>query len=549
MASNIKGITIEIGGNTSGLKQALKDVDKSLASTQKELKEVDKGLKLDPKNVTLLTQKQGLLSDAIKDTTSRLETLKRAKEQAEESGSVDKNSKEYRELEREIESATQKLNGFKNQQDQVNDSLKNVNNTGGSFYEKVTALSTGFLAVKEASQMALETIKKVADAVLDVGRKADEINTLATQFNLTTEQVQLFQKSANLIDVDFNTIAGAYSKLMMNIDSDSLAKELEEIGVAVKDASGEYRDINDIFNDTIKGLSKIDNETKKDAKTMNIFGKSASSLATIIDDGGENLSKFSKYLKENNLIMDQDSLDTLNRMNDAYDTLSVTTESIGDRFLSTFAKPMADALEWINEMVLKGAEIVEDIFEKVGDWYEAHLQPIVENLAEFIKKYILPYLQSLWEFIENNFSGSLETLFEILGFILDVLNDLWEYLEDIGVIDAIGSAFETLAGWINTAREAFEKIYDWIKKVIDKLKEYKSLFHVDVSDMYKYAENSNGNIPRNAVKVASGGFSSGGVTLNASFNITNGNGIDRNTVLQWADVMTERINENLGAQI
>ena len=73
MAKNrIKGITIEIGGDTTPLQKALKDVDKSLKTTTDNLKDVNKLLKLDPNNISLLTQKQDLLNKAVKDTKERL---------------------------------------------------------------------------------------------------------------------------------------------------------------------------------------------------------------------------------------------------------------------------------------------------------------------------------------------------------------------------------------------------------------------------------------------------------------------------------------------
>ena len=65
MAGNVKGIVVEIGGDTSGLQKALKDVNKNISSISKELQGVNTLLKLDPKNTTLLTQKQKLLKDEI----------------------------------------------------------------------------------------------------------------------------------------------------------------------------------------------------------------------------------------------------------------------------------------------------------------------------------------------------------------------------------------------------------------------------------------------------------------------------------------------------
>ena len=85
MASKrIQGITVEIGGDTSKLSTALRDVDKSLSTTQGNLRDVNKLLKLDPGNTELLAQKHRLLGDAVKETKERLETLKTAAQQANE---------------------------------------------------------------------------------------------------------------------------------------------------------------------------------------------------------------------------------------------------------------------------------------------------------------------------------------------------------------------------------------------------------------------------------------------------------------------------------
>ena len=82
MASRIAGITVEIGGDTLKLKQALSDVEGKIKQTQRELKDVEKLLKLDPHNTELLTQKQNLLNTAIDETKKKLETLRAAEEKA-----------------------------------------------------------------------------------------------------------------------------------------------------------------------------------------------------------------------------------------------------------------------------------------------------------------------------------------------------------------------------------------------------------------------------------------------------------------------------------
>lgn len=82
MANRIKGITVEIGGDTTKLQTALKGVNGQIKSTQSALKDVEKLLKLDPTNTTLLAQKQKLLTQAIGETKEKLSTLKTAAQQA-----------------------------------------------------------------------------------------------------------------------------------------------------------------------------------------------------------------------------------------------------------------------------------------------------------------------------------------------------------------------------------------------------------------------------------------------------------------------------------
>ena len=84
MAGSIKGITVEIGGDTTGLSKALGGINKEISSTQKQLKEVERLLKLDPKNTELLAQKQRLLGEAITETSTKLDALKQAEAKAQE---------------------------------------------------------------------------------------------------------------------------------------------------------------------------------------------------------------------------------------------------------------------------------------------------------------------------------------------------------------------------------------------------------------------------------------------------------------------------------
>lgn len=110
MAGRIKGITVEIGGDTSGLSKALSGVNKDIKSTQSQLKDVNRLLKLDPTNINLLQQRQRLLTKSVEETKTKLDSLKDAEKQVQQQMAEGKVSQEqYEGLQREIIATEQEL--------------------------------------------------------------------------------------------------------------------------------------------------------------------------------------------------------------------------------------------------------------------------------------------------------------------------------------------------------------------------------------------------------------------------------------------------------
>lgn len=116
MANRIKGITVEIGGDTTGLDKALKSVNSSISKTQSALNDVNRLLKLDPSNTTLVAQKQQLLSQAVEETSKKLEALEDAQEQVEaafKNGNMGQDK--YMAFQREVEETKKKLTQYKSE--------------------------------------------------------------------------------------------------------------------------------------------------------------------------------------------------------------------------------------------------------------------------------------------------------------------------------------------------------------------------------------------------------------------------------------------------
>lgn len=142
MANRIKGITVEIGGDTTGLDKALKGVQSTLRTTQTSLRDVNKLLKLDPSNTELLSQKQRLLKDAIGATKNKLETLKTAQIQAKqqlENGTLGQDK--YDALQREIVETEQELHRLQQEASRTNTTLAKISEVGGKLENAGNAIA------------------------------------------------------------------------------------------------------------------------------------------------------------------------------------------------------------------------------------------------------------------------------------------------------------------------------------------------------------------------------------------------------------------------
>ena len=168
MASRIKGITVEIGGDTTGLDKALKSVNSSIKTTQSSLKDVSKLLKLDPTNTELLTQKQKLLKDAIGSTKEKLDALKLAQEQAKaqlESGDLGQDK--YDALQREIIETEQELKRLQEQAIESNAALAKIEEVGDKLQtagDKISGAGQKLLPVTAAvAGLGTAAVKTTAD--------------------------------------------------------------------------------------------------------------------------------------------------------------------------------------------------------------------------------------------------------------------------------------------------------------------------------------------------------------------------------------------------
>lgn len=302
----IKGLTIEIGGDTTQLSESLHDVNKSITSTQAQLKDVEKLLKLDPTNTEMLAQKQELLTQAISKTEEKLETLKDAAVQAEKQLGEGKISQEqFAALQREIAATEIELKRYDSQLDTAADATEDLGDAAeqaaqdsGDASEEIGELSDAADDLGDAAENAGDGTKDLGESARDSGDGfsvldgavatfigngltalvsaiGDAISTFAELSESTQEYRENMSKlytatSAAGMDADY--ITQAYSQLYGVLGDETATtttiSNFEKLGVSMQDmdslldsATGIWA----VYGDSIPldGLAESVNETAK----------------------------------------------------------------------------------------------------------------------------------------------------------------------------------------------------------------------------------------------------------------------------------------------
>lgn len=361
----IQGITIEIGGDTTNLQSALKDVDKRLSSTQTSLKDINKLLKLNPGNTDLLVQKQKALKSAIDDTKERLKTLKEAYDNSTDPAQQDIIQREIIETENNLKSleteyrkfgsvGAQKMKAFGSAIQDAGEKIKKVG-TGLSTY--VTAPLVGLGAAAYAAfndvDKGMDTIitktGATGDALDDMGRilkniatsiptdfetAGEAIGEVNTRFGLTGQALEdLSTQYIKFAEINGTDVTGAI---------DSTQKAMAAFGVNVSEASQYLDHLSLVSQQTGVSVDTLAEGTVKNATAfkemgLNIYG-AASFMGMLEVSGADSsavmsgLAKALKNATDKGIPLDRalsDLQDTILNGTDSTDGLTAAYELFG----------------------------------------------------------------------------------------------------------------------------------------------------------------------------------------------------------------------------
>lgn len=456
----IRGITIELGLDTKGFQANLKSIDSSLKNTQNQLKDVNKLLKLDPTNTELLRQKQELLKKATEDTKKRLDELNNALKQMESAPNASETIEQQNALKREIIETKSALDEYEDALGRSNVALNVIAGTSKEVAEKTKAIS----AVSGGLATAL-----VGNAI-NSASMADDLNTLSSQTGFTVEELQKMKYASDIVDVSMDQMTGSIQKMTKQMSSGNSA--FDTLGVSIYDANGNMRDAKDVWYDSLNALSQVQNETERDALSMEIFGKSAMDMAGIIDDGGASLKALGDEAEGLGLIMSQDMVDDANALQDSIDRMKGRTEQA---FL-TMGASLASSLVPAFEKVL-------DVVTKVVQWFAsldggtqqtilvilgliASISPLAGLISQITT--VVMGLSSAFAFI----TSPIGIVIGIIGALIAIGVLLWKNWDTIkekasALFSSISNTFDriksAISDKINSAKEAVHNAIERIK--------------------------------------------------------------------------------------
>ena len=407
--AKVRGITIELSADASGVSKALQTVNKSISSTSKELRDIDKLLKLDPSNVTLLAQKHEALQRQITNTRDKLDLLKKAEEDLQKEmkdGGTEEQKKQLAALQREIISTEKDLDKYTDQLDETGKETDQLTQAEKKAEDATGKLSGGFTVLKGAlANLVADGLRKAVDGFKDImtaaPKFADDILELSSKTHLATDTLQELSYMSGMIDVDVSTVAKSMTKLTKSMASaqggtGAAADSFRLLGVSVTDANGHLRKSEDVFFDVIDALGGIENEAERDAVSMSLFGKSATELNPMIEAGSDALREFSDEAHDMGYVLDKDALKALGRVQDEFDRFQRQMESVKNQIGAGVApaiergmrriQNIISGVDWekVGRQIGKAFDGLIDAFEwilKNGDKVKAVISGVVAAMA------------------------------------------------------------------------------------------------------------------------------------------------------------------------
>ena len=483
MADNF-GLKIGIEGEKE-FKNAIREINQSFKVLGSEMNLVASQFDKQDKSVEAVTARNKVLNKEIELQKEKIATLEKALANAASSfGETDKRTQswqiqlnnakaELNKMERELEANNKALDNTgkefdeaEKQADEFGREIKKAadqaDDAGGRF-EKLGGVLKGIGVAMGAALAAIGTAavgagKALVDMSVNSAAYADEILTASTVTGMSTDSLQAYKYAAELVDVSLDTLTGSMARNVRSMSSarkgtGEVADAYRRLGVSVTDASGNLRDSETVYWETIDALGKVSNETERDALAMQIFGKSAQELNPLIAQGSVGIAELTEEAKRMGAVMSEDSLNALGKFDDSIQRLKAGSVA-AKNMLGTVLLPQLQILA--DDGVALIGEFTRGLSEANGDWTKIS-EVIGNTMGNFVNMLMgnLPKLIQVGLDIVTSIGGAIvENLPVIIDAAVQIVMTLLQAL-----IDALPQITEG----------AFQLVMALVQGIIDNL--------------------------------------------------------------------------------
>ena len=456
MANRIRGITIEIDGNTTKLEKSLSGVNKDLRNTQSALRDVNKLLKLDPTNTELLKQKQDLLKRAIEDTKKKLDTEKEALKQLKSADQTPEIVSQQQALERQIADDENALKG-------LNSEFGQVKSTGmAAFFavgEKVKEFGKKVTAVgQEITQKVTVPIAAIGAASIAAFKEVDDgydemIKKTGATGDAADELRKIMNNLATEIPTDFKTAGNAVGEV--NTRFGVTGQELQDLSEKyIKFAELNNTDVTNAIDKTQKAMAAFNVDTKDAGAFLDTLNKAGQETGVSVDKLADDMTANASAMKEMGLNA-SGSAKFISQLNkNGIDTSSVMTGLRKALVNATKdGNTMSEEMEYFTNRI-KNAKTNTIAYEEAIELFGNKAGPAI---ADAIREGRLSF-DELGASITDNLGNIDSTFAETLDPI-DKFKTTLNRLKIVGA-DVGGRLLETLTPMLEKAGEFITKIQE-----------------------------------------------------------------------------------------
>lgn len=438
----IRGITIELGADTTQFQKEMNGLDKSLNSTQRELRDVDKLLKFDPKNTTLLAQKQDLLKSAISDTDEKLKKEREALEQLKKADKSPEVEKQMRALERQIVDDENKMQNFNKELKETDKASSGVEKAKDRFKKFGKGLGTvgkavggtvkvGAAAVAGITTASVAAGKAIGSLASDSAEAGDEVDKMSQKLGMSRKGYQEWGFVLGQAGVDINSLQTGMKTMTNQIGAakNGTAASVEafnKLGISMEELQGMSRE--EAFGAIVKGMQGMEDSTERAALANQLFGKSGQNLTPLFNESSEGTQELINKANELGMVMGDDAVNAAVNFQDQLDGLKRTFEATKNGVSSQMLPALTDVMGGLQMLMVGdtgGADKIEQgftnlfdsigkilskattIFEPIFNALLAALPNIFTQLASAVLEYLPSLIQAL--------SGMINTLLESIS--------------------------------------------------------------------------------------------------------------------------------------